>query len=97
MEDACRTDLKAYSCLLEGGENGIETKLLKEYFYCLQIAKSVNPDTVVLNDFVDVCGVSYPMRAMGYFPSESEVNRLMDDWKTHLSLKIFAARMITDI
>lgn len=78
LENDFRTDLKTYSYLLDGGENGNELKLLKEYFYCVQIASSVNPATVVFSDFLDVCKVSYPMRAMGCFPSELEVNKIMD-------------------
>jgi hypothetical protein len=79
LEDDLRTDFNAHSYFLEGGENGNELKLLKEYFYCFQIANSVNPDTIVFSDFLDVCNVSYPMRAMGYFPSDMEVNKIMDN------------------
>lgn len=75
LEGHCTSDLKAYSCFLEGGENGKEIRSLKEYFYCLQIVQSANPATTTLCDIVDVCAVSYPMRAMGYFPSKSEVNQ----------------------
>jgi len=66
--------LKAYSSLLEGGENGPEITELKEYFSCVQLANSRNPETTVISDYVDVYNLSFLMRAMGYFPSETEVN-----------------------
>lgn len=66
--------LKAYSSLLEGGANGIEIQLFKEYFSCVQLAISPNPETVVRQRFVDVCLISYLMRVMGYYPSELEVS-----------------------
>jgi len=68
--------LKAYSYLLEGGKNGSEITELKEYFSCVQLANSRNPETTVISDYVDVFNVSFLMRAMGYFPSETEVNRI---------------------
>lgn len=69
--------LKAYSSLLEGGKNGQEITELKEYFSCVQLANSRNPETTVIREYVDVFNVSFLMRAMGYFPSEIEVNRIM--------------------
>lgn len=35
--------------------------------------KSSIPGATVVNDFVDVCDISFLMRAMGYYPSEVEV------------------------
>jgi len=69
--------LKAYSYLLEGGKNGPEISELKEYFSCVQLANSQNPETTVIRDYVDVYNVSFLMRAMGYFPSETEVNEII--------------------
>jgi len=69
--------LKAYSYLLEGGKNGPEISELKEYFSCVQLANSRNPETTVIRDYVDVFNVSFLMRAMGYYPSETEVNRII--------------------
>lgn len=66
--------MKAYSSLLEGGANGFEIQLFKEYFSCVQLAVSPNPETVVRQKFVDVCQISYLMRVMGYYPSELEVS-----------------------
>jgi len=68
--------LQAYSYLLEGGKNGSEITELKEYFSCVQLANSRNPETTVISDYVDVFNVSFLMRAMGYFPSETEVNQI---------------------
>lgn len=73
LEQIGGTGLHAYSSLLEGGQNGPEIVLLKEFFYCVQLSNSQNPETTVLKDAVDVCELSYLMRAMGYYPSETEV------------------------
>lgn len=67
----------AYSNLLEGGINGSEIRLLKEYFYCVQLMKNSVPGATVLKDLIDVCEISYIMRAMGYYPSELEVSQFM--------------------
>jgi len=69
--------LQAYSSLLVGGINGQEITELKEYFSCVQLANSRNPETTVISDYVDVFNISFLMRAMGHFPSETEVNRIM--------------------
>lgn len=73
MEKYGGVGLKAYSYLLEGGKNGQEISELNEYFSCVQLANSRNPETTVIKDYVDVFNVSFLMRAMGYFPSETEV------------------------
>lgn len=77
MEKYGGVGLKAYSSLLEGGKNGQEISELKEYFSCVQLANSRNPETTVIKDYVDVYNVSFLVRAMGYFPSETEVNWIM--------------------
>ncbi|CAI6356935.1 unnamed protein product [Macrosiphum euphorbiae] len=69
--------LKAYSYLLEGGRNGPEISELKEYFSCVQLANSQNPETTVIRDYVDVYNVSFLVRAMGYFPSETELSNML--------------------
>lgn len=74
LEEIGGTGLNAYSSLLEGGKNGPEIVLLQEFFFSVQLSNSQNPETTVLKDAVDVCELSYLMRAMGYYPSETEVN-----------------------
>ncbi|XP_050431893.1 cilia- and flagella-associated protein 251-like isoform X2 [Adelges cooleyi] len=69
--------LTAYSPLLEGGINGPEMTRLKENFYCVQLVTSSKPEVdTVLTEFIDVCDVSLLMRAMGFYPSESEVENM---------------------
>lgn len=75
LENIGVNKIKAYSTLLEGGENGSEMKLLMKYFKTVQLIDSPKPETVVFSDFVNICDVSFIMRAMGYYPSETEVNQ----------------------
>jgi len=75
LTDVGGKGLNAYSPLLDGGEDGPETKLLMDYFKTVQLSNSQNPETTVFRDLVDFCEVSFIMRAMGYYPSEAEVIR----------------------
>lgn len=74
LEAQSHRRLKSYKFLLEGGTNGSEISLLKEYFYSIQLANNSNPVTSILKNSVDICNIGYLMRAMGYYPSEVEVN-----------------------
>jgi hypothetical protein len=50
---------------------------LKEYFSYVQLANGRNPETTINSDYVDVYKVSFFMRTIGYFPTETEVNRII--------------------
>jgi len=70
------TRLNAYSSLLENGINGSEIKRLKQFFRLVQLKNSQRPEEVVVDQFVDVFEIPFIMTAMGYYPSETEVNRI---------------------
>lgn len=73
LSNAGGTGLNAYGPLLDGGKDGPEAKLLMDYFKTVQLSNSLNPETTVFSDLVDFCVVSFIMRAMGYYLSETEV------------------------
>lgn len=72
------TGLIAYSCLLEGGINGPEIRQLKRYFNLVQLKSSQRPEEMVFEEFINVFEIPFIMMAMGYYPSETEVNRIND-------------------
>lgn len=76
LEKKGGTGLNAYNFLIENGINGSEIKRLKQFFCLVQLKNSQDPEEVVVDQFVDVFEIPFIMMAMGYYPSETEVNRM---------------------
>eukprot|EP00731_Ephydatia_muelleri_P022631 Em0015g214a len=75
--------LTPFYAMLDGGREGELFSELEEFFYYAQI-RSQGPDTTCTRQVstdVDVVQIPYVMRAIGFYPSEQEVDDMLNEVK----------------
>lgn len=75
------TGLMPYVKSLPGGRDGWLFREMQDLFYYMQIVTTYidSPEEHSINETIIVSDVPSFMRALGYFPSEYEVNTMLDD------------------
>ena len=76
-----KDDVKPFVNLIEGGEHGQTYSDMQDFFYYSMIrSKDENTTkTRELNEKVPLDELPYLMRAMGYYPTEMEVNNMREE------------------
>ncbi|OWR40975.1 putative WD repeat domain 66 [Danaus plexippus plexippus] len=87
--------LDPYYCLMEGGRPGWLFQEIRDLFYYIQILcqGTFSPAMRRVKDFIPIDSLSDLMRALGYFPSEYEVENLIIEAK----YKVFLKKPMTEI
>ena len=76
-------DLEPFYELLEGGRDGDLFLELEDYFYCA-LLRSQNVDTMETRETstkISLSQVPFVMRALGYYPTEQEVDDMINEVK----------------
>ncbi|XP_052737715.1 cilia- and flagella-associated protein 251-like [Bicyclus anynana] len=77
------SDLDPYYCLIENGRPGWLFNEIRDLFYYIQILcqGTFSPSMRRVSDFIPIDSMPDLMRALGYFPSEYEVENLLVEAK----------------
>lgn len=71
--------LTPYYSLLQGGDSGPLMKEIEDYFYYAQILHQGDeyPIEYKISDSIPLCELANIVRAIGFYPTESQVNRFL--------------------
>ncbi|XP_053625468.1 cilia- and flagella-associated protein 251-like isoform X2 [Plodia interpunctella] len=88
-------DLDPYYCLVENGRPGWLFQEIRDMFYYIQIVcqGTFSPAMRRVKDYIPIDSLPDLMRALGFFPSEYEVENLLVEAK----FKIYQRKMSTEI